>query len=213
MGGVAVLIPVLGRPHRVKPTIQAFTATTPVPFRLLFIASPGDTQERQALATHQADVLVAEGNYAQKLRAGIDATTEPLVFLGADDLDPYPGWLQAAQAHMTNGVQVVGVNDLIRRRHRPTHATHFLLTREAALMPCIDGTPGPLCTAYTHSAVDDELIATATKRAMYAYAPDSHVEHQHPMNGKAQDDETYRLGRLHYRRDLQLFRERSRLWA
>lgn len=209
---VAVLVPVLGRPHRVHPLIESFTATTP-DLRLLFIADPGDQPELDELARHRADTLIVEGNYAAKIRAGVEATTEPLVFLGADDLHPQPGWLEAATAYLRDGIQVVGVNDLIPRPHRPTHATHFLMTREAALMPCIDGSPGPLCVAYSHSACDDELIGTATRRGIYSYAPDSHVQHLHPMNGKSEDDPTYRLGRAQYRRDIRLLHRRAHLWA
>jgi hypothetical protein len=37
-------------------------------------------------------------------------------------------------------------------------------------------------------------------RGVYAHAFDSIVEHLHPMVGKAEDDDTYRLGRQHTRR-------------
>ncbi len=105
------------------------------------------------------------------------------------------------------------MNDLIRRRPgREGHATHFLMTRAAATLPTMDGKPGPLSQAYSHSFVDDELIATATKRGMYAYEPRARVRHSHPMAG-GEDDDTYRRGRARFRQDHRLFIRRSRLWT
>lgn len=152
------------------------------------------------------------GSYAAKINAGVEATDEALVFIGADDLRFRARWLENAVTKMP-GAQVVGVNDCIHRPRRPQHATHFLMTREYAERPCLDGTPGPLALAYRHSFVDDELIATATKRGVYAYAARSRVAHLHPMAKTAPDDATYRRGRAHFRSDARLFTQRSRLWA
>jgi hypothetical protein len=103
------------------------------------------------------------------------------------------------------------VNDLIRRRR--DHTTHFLVTREYAKLPTIDGQPGPMHEGYSHWHVDDEFIATAKHRGVYAYARDSHVEHLHPMNDKAPDDDTYRRGRAMARKDRKRFRVREALWT
>lgn len=153
------------------------------------------------------------GSYASKINLAAEQTTELLLFIAADDLRFHPGWLAAAMAHMTDGTAVVGVNDGLARPHRPQHATHFLITRAYALEPTADGQPGPLCTAYSHSFVDDEFIATATSRGVYAYAAESLVEHRHWLNGAAQDDDTYRRGRAQFRQDRRTFARRSSLWT
>lgn len=210
---LAVLIPVLGRPQRVTPLRLAFKAATPEPYRLVFIASPGDQEEHDEIRSAGCEMVIVDGNYAAKILAGVTGTQEPLLFLGADDLEPQPGWFEAARARIDQGAQVVGVNDLITRRRRPEHATHFLVTREYAERPCVDGSPGPLCSAYSHSFCDDELIGTAKHRGVYVYAPDSHVRHLHPMAGLAEDDETYRVGRAKYFEDRRLLRQRRRLWV
>ena len=69
------------------------------------------------------------------------------------------------------------------------------MTREYAEQPTIDGQPGPCCTRYRHWYVDDELIATARHRGVYAYAADARVRHLHYLVGAAPDDDTYALGR------------------
>lgn len=210
--GVAVLVPVLNRPQNVKPLLASIEATTPKPWRCLWLCDPGDRAEQDEIAMAGGWMLSPGGTYAAKIAAGIAATDELLVFLGADDLRFEAGWLEAAVAKMP-GAQVVGVNDCIRRPHRPQHATHFLMTREYALLPCIDGSPGPLAQAYSHSWVDDECIATARKRGAYAYAPCSRVRHLHPMASTAPDDATYQLGRARFRQDKRTFLRRSALWT
>ncbi len=207
---LAVLVPVLGRPNRVEPTLRGF-ASTVSGCRVLFIADSGDVDELNALRAAGADFITPGGNYASKIRAGVDATDEDLVFSAADDLKPLAGWLEAAEAEMVDVVEVVGVNDLISRRRE--HATHFLITRAYAERPCVDGSRGPFYQGYSHWNCDDELIATAKRRGVYAYAEDSHVKHLHPMAKRAVDDDTYRKGRARMHQDRKLFKRRQRLWG
>jgi glycosyltransferase involved in cell wall biosynthesis len=208
---LAILTPVLNRPQNVRPLLESIEQSTP-DAHVLFLCDSGDIAEQDAISKEEGRMLSPGGSYAAKIRAGIEATDTPLVFLGADDLRFRPGWLAAALACMVDGVQVVGVNDLIPRPHRPGHATHFLMTREAAVLPCLDGSPGPMFN-YMAWRCDDELIATATKRGMYAYAPDSYVEHLHPMVSKAPDDATYQRGRAFARMDGKRFMRRAHLWT
>ena len=160
--------------------------------------------------------MVHDGGYAAKVNYGVEVTGHGLLFLGADDLEPEPGWLQAAVArvaregHERPHTAVVGVNDLLRRDRE--HATHFLMTREYAELPTIDGQPGPCCTRLPHWYVDDELIATARHRGVYAYAADARVRHLHYLVGAAPDDDTYALGRGYARIDGHTFQSRVSLW-
>lgn len=210
---LAVLVPVLARPHNVAPLLAAIASSTPKPYRVLWVCDPGDVDEHAAIAEHDGWMIAPGGSYASKINVGCRLTDEELVLFAADDIRPHPGWLAAARERLIDGVQVVGLNDLIERPARPRHATHFLLTRHAAGLPCLDGAPGPLHEGYSHWRTDDELIATATHRGMYAYAPDAIVEHLHPMTGGADDDDTYRKGRANARRDGKLFYRRSVLWT
>ena len=210
---VAVLIPVLRRPDSVRSVLDAFAATTPSA-TCYFIADPDDALERETLDAVGANTLLLGGGYAQKINYAVGQTIEPLVFLGADDLRPQDGWLDAATAELHDGIQVVGVNDLIPRPpERRSHATHFLMTREYAQAPLLDGGRGPLCEGYRAWYCDDELIATATFRGRYAYAENARVQHVHPMAGLADDDETYQLARSFRRDDQRTYAIRSDLWT
>ena len=206
------LVPVLNRPQNVRPLLTSIRAATPGA-RVLFICDPDDPLEHEAIQAAGGEMIAPGGGYPAKINDGVRATTEPLVLLAADDIRPHPGWLETALAAMTGGVQVVGLNDLIPRPERPTHATHFLMTREAAELPCLDRAPGPMYAGYVSWFADDELIASARKRGIYTYCADAIVEHVgHPMTG-GPDDDTYRKGRLHARMDRKHFRRRMPLWA
>ncbi len=216
MSELAVLVPVLARPHRVAPLLDAVEASTPGE-RVLFLADGHDRPELEAIERElgreglRVEVDTVGGNYAAKINRGVELTDEPFVFTAADDLEPLAGWLEAAKAAFADGVEVVGVNDLIKRER--DHATHFLLTRAYAEQPAIDGSRGPFFEGYSHWWTDDELIATARHRSAYAYAPEAEVLHLHPMAGNAPDDATYQRGRARRREDYKLFIGRSALWA
>jgi hypothetical protein len=212
MGDLVILVPVLRRPHRVRPLLDSIRATTP-DARVLFITDPGDHAEHAAIAAAHGELLAAGGRYSEKINAGIAATTEPLIFLGADDLEFHPGWLDAATALLTEGVGLVGTQDLCNGRVlRGEHATHFLMARWYAELGTIDGQPGPLCVEYPHEMVDDELVATARRRSAWAFANDSVVEHLHPMAGKAPMDDLYAGQHARMRAGRRIFQRRRALW-
>lgn len=215
MSELAILVPVLGRPHRVAPLLAAIHATTPQT-HVLFLTDPQDCPEHEAIERELRwnpliEIDSGGGNYAEKINRGIELTDEAFIFTAADDLEPLSGWFEAAKATLADGVGVVGVNDLIERER--DHATHFLLSRAYAEQPAIDGSRGPFFEGYSHWWTDDELIATAKHRGVYAYAADAHVRHLHPMSGLSPDDATYQRGRARRWEDRKLFMERSALWA
>lgn len=217
--GVAILVPVLRRPHRVAPLLASIEAATPEPHRVLFIASPGDTDELAAVEGAGADSVVLDeapgrGDYARKINAGYRASSEPLLFLAADDLRFHAGWLAAAMAQLGPGIGVVGTNDLGNSRVMAgEHSTHSLVTRAYVEEFGTIDSAGVLCERYEHNFCDDELVATAKTRQAWAFAADSIVEHLHPSWGKAERDEVYRRGQAHFHADRRLFARRARLWA
>lgn len=212
MNDLTILVPVLGRPQRVRPVIDSVGAATPEA-EVLFVADPDDAAELEALEGEGAEFITLAGNYAQKINAGVKRTSAPHLFFGADDLVFHEGWYEEARCHLTENVGIVGVNDLCSPRVKAgRHATHFLASRWYAELPTFDGGPGPLCELYDHSYVDDEAVQTGLKRNALAFATDAIVEHLHPDNGTAPMDETYQRGRANIRQDRRLYMRRRRQW-
>jgi len=215
---VAILVPVLGRPHRVVPTIESVAAATPAAHRLLFLASDTDEATIGALAEADADYILvpaARGSWPCKINDGYRATTEPWIFTGADDLAFWPGWLERAVAAAGDTAGVVGTNDLWNPRCAidGVHATHSLVRRSyvAEHGGTVDGSGLVLHEGYGHAYADDELVATAQARGLYVHVFDSIVQHLRPRN-VADEDRTYKLGRHSDLSGKRLFAHRRRLW-
>lgn len=220
MSAIAILIPVLRRPHRAAPVLQSITAATPQPHRVLFIGSPGDDAEHDAVRAAGGELLVIDqltgpGDWARKIQAGYEATSEPLIFLGADDLHFHPGWLEAAQAQLLDGIGVVGTNDRGNPRVMAgEHATHCVVTRDYVdRLGTIDQPGQVLHEGYWHEYVDDEFVATAKHRIAWAFAFDSVVEHLHPNWDKAPSDQLYAMQRARMKAGRRTFQRRRHLWT
>lgn len=229
MSTIAVLIPVLRRPHRVQPLLDSLTASERehdlVP---LFIANRSDQAQRDAVRDADPDDLPLElvvvpwqpgrGDYARKMNRGWKRALElgcDWALLAADDLHFRPGWAEAALdvAELTEAC-VIGTNDLGNRKvMRGEHATHPLVHRDYAECGTIDDPTRLVHEGYWHNWVDTELVGTAHARGTFAPALDSVVEHLHHLWGKAQDDDVYAIGRAHYEDDRRLYESRRPLWA
>jgi glycosyltransferase involved in cell wall biosynthesis len=216
---VVILVPMLGRAHRVEPLLESIESTTPEPHRVLFLASPGDECVHAALESAGADrIEVARqrrGDYARKINTGVRNSTEPLIFTGADDLRFHPHWLERAVESLTPGIGVVGTNDLGSKRVMAgEHATHLLFTRRYVnRFGTIDERGKVFHEGYWHEFVDDEAVATAKHRNAWAFAHDSIVEHLHPNWGKAPNDQMYAMQRQRMRYGRVVFERRRHLWT
>lgn len=209
----------LGRPHRVEALLESLAAVTEN-YRVLFLLTPGDTDVIGAVENAGGDWVGVEhrprGDYARKINAGYRATTEPLLFLAADDLRFHPFWLERASSLLADPrVGVVGTNDLGNRRvMRGDHATHALVRRSYVDVHGTIDEPGKILhEGYAHEYVDDELVGTAKHRGAWAFAPDSVVEHLHPQWGKAPNDPMYDAQTERMRVSRHLFIRRRRLWT
>ncbi len=210
-----MLVPMLGRAFHVEPLARSLADTTDSA-RIVWLCTVGDADVLDACHDADGEVICSptrrKGDYAAKINAGVRATTEPLIFLGAADIRFRDGWLQACRRKLSLGAEVVGTNDLCNPRTARGHSTHTLITRHYAGLPCIDGSPGPLYEGYHHEMVDDELVGTATARGVYSHAADAHVEHLHPMSGKVASDAIYDGQQARMRASSRLYRQRRRLW-
>jgi glycosyltransferase involved in cell wall biosynthesis len=207
---VAIIVPVLRRPQNVAPLLDSIRAATPEPYRVLFVPNPGDTAEIAEILANDGEIIAfVDGGYAQKINAAVDLCDEPLIFTGADDLDFQSGWLESAARLTDKKIGVVGTNDMCNRRVMSgDHSTHSLVTRWYCEIGTFDQPGKLLHEGYDHSFCDDELVQTAMRRGAFAAAKDSVVIHNHPMRGRAADDEIYEKGREKFMQDKRLFRRR-----
>ncbi len=214
MTELAVLVPVLRRPHRVAPFLSSLRLTVP-DARVVFLCD--DTDEsmiREVVKAEGVDVvLTRDCNYAEKINIGVRWTVEPLLLFAADDLAFHQGWLAAAKRRLSDQIRVVATNDLCQRRVMAGElATHPLVARDYAEAETIDGSPGPLYEGYPHEYVDREFSEVARARKAFAFAEDSIVEHLHPLVGKAPEDELYLQSRFRMRNGRRIYARRRKLW-
>ena len=223
---VAVIVPVLRRPHRVAPFLDSLSAATPEPHRIDFVATAGDSPmiaEILRLAeddpTISLHVLAPNtvGDFARKVNHAYRTTSAPFLFLAADDLAFHPGWLPAVLAPFTAPeIGVVGTQDLAptARSLAGEHSTHCMVRRSYAdEFGTIDEPGKILHEGYPHEYVDDELVETAKARGAWSFAAGSVVEHLHPSWGKADRDALYNGQRRRMEAGRRVFVRRSGLWS
>lgn len=221
VSSIAIIVPVLGRPQQAAPLIASIRTSTTVPYRVLFICSPGDDAARDY--GRAGDMLVVEwepgeADFAKKTNRGLAETTEEFVFCGATDLTFTPGWDTAAlEVAEQTGACVIGTQDGANPNViKGKHSTHSLVRRSyAEERGCtVDGTGAIYCELYSHQAVDAELCETAMHRGVWAFAHESRVLHHHPMyDRKVKRDATYNKALEHGQEDIRLFMQRRHLWV
>lgn len=216
MTDCVVVVPMLGRPHRVTPLVQSIRDTSDA--RILFAVSPDDRDVHRAVDAEACELIVIDGphpgDYARKINTGYRYTTEPYLFCGADDLLFHRGWFEAAVALMSDTVGVVGTNDLGSPRVMAgDHATHSLIARWYCDLGTIDQPATVMHEGYPHEFVDDELVETAKHRGAWAFAHDSYVEHLHPGWGKAPPDRMYLQQRRRMAKGRPIYERRRHLWT
>lgn len=208
---VDVIVPVLHRPHQAKPFMLSVQEPRA---RVIVVAEPddGDTIEAWIRADAWVEVHPYAHTFAEKVNVGYRIGSSPWVLLAGDDARFTPGWLDAALEVATSGAQVVGTNDEKNTRVvKGSHSCHPMLSRQYVDTQGATWTDGPgvVChEGYHHNYVDDELVAVAKQRGVWAAAKASVIHHLHPVWGTAPNDSTYRLGQRHMELDRALFKAR-----
>lgn len=222
---IAVLVPVLGRADALRPLVASVAESTTVPWRLVFLCSPGDEQATltaRSIAMDEHRVAVrtvpweaGHADFQRKTNLGVRETSDPWLFLGATDLAFQPGWDTAAlRVAGETGARVIGTDDrgngLVMAGK---HATHSLVARSYIDQLGTIDEPGKVYSeAYSHSFCDNELVETAQVRGEWAFAYDSVVVHLHPFWHKGEMDATYEKALASARPDQVIFRRRRPLW-
>lgn len=141
---------------------------------------------------------------------GLAASHGEFVAFWADDLWPYPGWLDITMSHfnrLPGRVGLVGFNDLVW--DGDVLSTHTMAHREYV----IKYQHGVL--AYPHYrriCSDAESWGRAKNAGLAVWASDAIVEHLHPMLGKRERDrfDDLNLDAFHHR-DFEINQEREGL--
>lgn len=211
---VAVLVPVLRRPHRVAPLVASFrAATAPEDAQIYFIAQHSDVEEIAAIRAAGLEPLLVgdeDQSWSRKINRGYERTVEPWILLGADDLRFHPGWIETVRDVLKSFPGIIGTNDLgSPDTASGNRSTHPLVRRlYAKICGTIDERDKICHEGYHHNFPDTELVMTARCRGVYMHARACHVEHLHPLWGKAPHDEIYKLGMSRWYDDQALFYER-----
>jgi hypothetical protein len=216
---IAVIVPVLSRPRRVRELVSSFrSATSSKDAALYFVAQKSDTEEVAAIrAAGYEPIFVGDEDrsWAKKINRGFERTRESWLLLGADDLRFHAGWVDVVRKLLRVHTGVIGTNDLGNRATmRGINSTHPLVRRKyAEVCGTIDERNKVVHDGYEHNCPDTELAVTAKQRGLYIHSVGCVVEHLHPAWGKANADDTYRLGQSSFSRDKALLRERCKRYG
>ena len=208
---VDVIIPVLHRPQNVRPLMESLRASTGLA-TAWFVCEEDDVPEVACVEGNGGRVLYGGHTFAEKVNSAYKVTDAPWLLLVGDDVRFRPGWLDHAQdVARRYKADVIATNDLANPRvTRGEHATHPMIRRTyiAEQGASWDG-PGIVChEGYKHWYCDDEWTTVAKQRGTFQAALGSQVEHLHPIFGKGEDDDVYRLGQKHAAEDEKLWKVR-----
>lgn len=205
---VAILVPTLGRAHKLAALIRNIREATPEPHEIYFMTSDKDSIEviKKNGAIHVPDV--GRTDYVARTNALYHATEEPFIFTGSDDVVFHSGWLAELFKHAdkhsvlvpSDGLNPNGTLALISRRY---------IERESG---CMDVPNTIFYPEYRHAYSETELFETAKRRGAFKYCPKSFVEHMHPDAGKARIDKTYEEGWSHTDDGWRLYDSRNHLF-
>lgn len=209
----AVIVPVLRRPASAQRFMDSFKLTNSDAC-VYAVADSDDYETIQAWRDNDATVLITDrgSRFGQKANYGFEGTSEPWLLFVGDDVVFHEGWLDAALTAAGDSYNVVSTNDL-GRDDLDRLAIHPFMRRSYIenVGSSWDG-PGVVAhEGYTHWQVDVEWSQVARDRNTLTYASDCVIEHMHPLWGKGEADDTYRLGQRNARRDRALYDSRYRL--
>lgn len=215
---IDIIVPTLGRPHRIGPLARNVAEVTEGRFTLTFVLDWDDADSLDAwrdvagLAYYEQ----CDGTYPRKINHGVAHTSGWAVCLSGDDAVWHRGWDTAAVDAFERGVQVVGTRDLTPASENGDHSTQPIARRRY-----IDEHGGAwrepgraLHEGYHHNFCETELCQLAMHRGVWVFAPDSVIEHRHPDWGTNEMDATYKKGaKQHWDRDAALFEQRRQQWS
>lgn len=207
---LTVLVPVLNRPHRVRPLLRNLReSVVPDSVEILFLANDSDMEEINALKEAGSSYVAlpdAQISWASKINEGFRRTKTPYCLLGADDIEFSFDWYEAMKPFLsdaTPGGGVIGTSDGSGRLD--IHSAHPIVSRRyVEHYGTFDQIGLVVHEGYRHWCPDTELCETAILRNEYKSVPSCVLFHRHFLRG-APMDSTYALGQSFVERDRHLF--------
>lgn len=219
----AILIPTLGRPHRVAEVHRSARDHANGDVSIYFVVEQDDADTIAAVTRTGAGMIINRGapTYASCINQAYLDTQEPFFVLGSDDIEFLPRWLDEAMACMDDpAVGMVGVRDPLHPL--VDHSTHSLVRRRyiEERSGCMD-LPNTVLYPYKHGWTDWEMASVAKVRGAYRYCATSLVKHLHPgweTGGMVRTDHelydaTYAKGNRTVGEDFDIFSGRARAWV
>lgn len=215
MNPLAIIVPVMRRPHNAHPFMASLRMSMTEPRTVYAVCDPGDDPTIGAWAGEGAVTLICPNGstFPIKVQYAYTETKSEWIMLVGDDVRFARGWWAEVMkvACMNPEAQLISTNDM----HNPfvtagIHATHPVI-RRSWVDECGASWDGPGHIAhvgYSHAYVDEEWTTKARMDGVFAPALAARVDHLHPTwSGSAWDD-VYALGIEHYGEDHELFNMR-----
>ena len=191
---VAVLIPTLGRPHKLKENVDnLFDVTGRDEIDIVFIVEPEDTASIDAAGELDALLIVNKRskNYAGAINTAVNELDHRYFYAAADDFNFHPNWLPPL-LEKSKQYGVVGSDDLGNPNVKAGNfAVSYLVSRWYLPYACIGYPDCLVYEGYKHNYTDTDVCQTAIHRGQYSFCAESVVEHMHPAWGKSEFDKTY----------------------
>jgi len=210
----AILVPSLDRPQNLEDIVANIHDNTPEEHFILFCVS--DDKSMRILdglgEWFLDDSDTKDRRYVTRMNKLLEHIDDAkTIFFGSDDVRHHRGWLTAALRVMDADPfpRCVVVNDL-----HNANGTQALI-RRSYLQSAVFDAPGlAFHPDYGHNFADNEMFLTAACAFEFARAPDSIVEHLHPVFGSANAlpwDPTYTNAQEGWDADLLRFQQRSNM--
>jgi hypothetical protein len=214
---VAVLIPTLGRPQKMRENVEnLYDVTKKDEIDIVFIVEKDDTPSIEMSRNLDAITLINQRckSFAGAVNTAVRTLTHNYFFGASDDFLFHENWLPPLM-NLSEYFGMVGPEDLGNPDVRAGKiAVSYLISRNYIPRACVGFPEDLLFEGYRHNFTDTELTATAIANGEYAFCPDSIVEHMHPFFNKSAVDDTYQLSLNHMdnSHDATLFESRKHLW-
>jgi glycosyltransferase involved in cell wall biosynthesis len=211
---IAVLIPTYKRPSKLKELVENFFKYSK-DSSLYFIINLDDNETVAELARlknkFDFSIFNSEEEYVGCINYGVKTTKEPFIFCGADDILFTKDWdLKLLKVMQDKSINVSGGIDDWTCSKSGVHISHPLVRRSyiEGVGSYWGGNDGLYFNGYKHYQCDIELEQLAWFRNCFRLCKEVTIHHNHYINKKSVDDETYAKSRKKLKKDVETYNER-----